>query len=153
MSSNIYIPTKEQIAELYWKDFIPPTWEDMVSDATNDFSYFDWSGLAKTEEHKKLIGKANSKPKTGKALKACIENAKLGAEARRGQKDTLAVRKKRAASLSKALTGVPRPNRRKVVIINGEKYIGVESVCEKYNITRQSVYNRIKSNKWNWYYE
>ena len=153
MSSNIYIPTKEQIAELYWEDFIAPSWEDMVYDATNDFSYFDWTGIAKTEEHKKLIGKANSKPKTGKALKACIENAKLGAEARRGQKDTMAVRKKRAASLSKALTGIPQLNRRKVIIINGEKYIGAESVCEKYNITRQTVYNRIKSNKWNWYYE
>lgn len=108
--------------------------------------------LYKTEEHKRKISEANKKPKTGKALKACIENAKLGAEARRGQRDSYEVRKKRAESLSKAIKGVERPNRRKTIIIDGREFIGMQSVTEKYKVTRQTVYNRIKSDDWDWHY-
>jgi hypothetical protein len=108
--------------------------------------------LYKTEEHRRKISIGNKKPKTGKALKACLENGKLGAEARRGQRDSYEVRKKRSESLSKSLTGVERPNRRKSIIIGGIEYIGVKAVTEKYNVTRQTVYNRIKSEDWNWHY-
>ena len=116
------------------------TWYDMQS------------SLYKTKAHKEKIRKSNSKHKTGKALEACIRNAKLGAEARKGQRDSLEVRKKRSESLSKALMGVSRPNRRKSIIIDGKKYNGMDSVCEEYDVSRQTVYNRIKSEKWDWHY-
>jgi len=110
------------------------------------------TALYKTEKHKKRIGKANSKPKSNKAREACARNAKLGTEARRGQKDSEETKRKRAESLSKALTGVPQPNRRKEIIIEGKSYIGVQSVCNEFKVTRQTVSNRIKSDKWNWQY-
>ena len=108
--------------------------------------------LYKTESHKRKISEGNKKPKSGKALEACIRNAKLGMEARRGQKDSPETRRKRAESLSKALTGVPQPQRRKIVLIDNKEYIGVASVTKEYGITRQTVYNRIKSKDWNWHY-
>lgn len=76
----------------------------------------------------------------------------LGIAARTGMKDSYEVRRKRSESLSKALSGVPRPYRRKTVIIDNTEYVGVQSVTEKYNISRQTVYNRIKSDDWNWHY-
>ena len=109
-------------------------------------------GKKQSLEWKQKIGKGNSKPKTGKALEACIKNAKLGTEARRGQKDSDKTKRKRAESLSKALTGVPQLKRRKRVIADNKEYIGMQAVCDKFNITRQTVYNRIKSADWDWRY-
>lgn len=108
--------------------------------------------LYKTEKHKEKIRKANSKPKSKKAREACIRNGKLGAEARRGQKDSEETKRKRSKSLSKAISGVPRPNNRKEIIIEGKRYLGFEMVCEEFKVTRQTVANRIKSDKWDWHY-
>jgi len=88
------------------------------------------TALYKTEKHKKRIGKANSKPKSNKAREACARNAKLGTEARRGQKDSEETKRN----------------------IEGKSYIGVQSVCNEFKVTRQTVSNRIKSDKWNWQY-
>lgn len=108
--------------------------------------------LYKTEEHKCKISQSNKKPKTGKALKACIENAKLGAEARKGMKDSIETKRKRAESVRKATAGVPKPWLNKKIIIEDQIYFGVGEVALKYNISRQTVHNRIKSKDWNWHY-
>ena len=126
--------------------------EELKEGAVSNACWFDWSGIPKSEEHKKAISIANSKPKTGKALEACKANARLGAEARRGQKDSLEVRRKRASSLSKTLTGLEQPNRRKKYKIDNKIYVGMKSIIEEFNVTRQTIYNRIKSDEWNWHY-
>ena len=109
-------------------------------------------GKAQTEEWKQKISISNSKPKSGKALEATINNAKLGAKARLGQKDSVETKTKRSKSLSKALTGKPQAHRRKKIIINGMEYIGMERICKQFNISRQTIYNRIKSDSWDWHY-
>lgn len=107
----------------------------------------------KTSEHRRKIAKGNSKPKTGNALRAAIENAKLGAEARRGQKDSQEIRLKRARSVSESTSGKPKPWLRKKLLIDGEEFFGIGIVVERYGITRQTVWYRIKSEKWpNWNY-
>ena len=148
MSKNIYIPSFDQIKDLIWEDYDPGPYE--IPQGARP--YFDWTGKTFSEEHKKAISDSNKNPKTGSAYIACIENGKLGALARKGMKDSIEVRKKRAASLSKTLKGVPRINRRKSVSIDGIIYKGVELVQNKFNISRQTVYNRIKSDQWNWEY-
>lgn len=109
-------------------------------------------GKPQSKEWRNNIGRANSKSKSGIALEASRQNAKLGSEARRGMKDTIEVKKKRAESVSKATAGKPKPHLRKKIYIDNKEYLGVTQVTEEYNITRQTVYNRIKSDKWNWYY-
>lgn len=104
-----------------------------------------------TEDHKSNIGKSNSKAKNGRALEACRENAKKGAEGRRGTKDSLEVRKKRAESLSNTLTGVDRPYRRKAINVDGTVYYGLAAVAEQYGIHTATVRNRINSSSYpNW---
>ena len=116
---------------------------------------YGWGGYnhakRKTLKHRQKIGKGNSKPKTGAALKAAIENGKKGREARKGMKDSPEVCNQRNASLSKALMGVPQPQRRKTYIIDGREYIGDQAVIDAFNISRPTIYNRVKSLNWpNW---
>ena len=151
MSKNIYTPSFNQIKDLIWEDYDPGPYS-ITQDARDTCSYFDWTGKKFSKEHKKALSESNKKPKTGVALVACLKNAKLGAIARTGMKDSYEVKRKRAESLSKVLTSVPRPNRRKTIIVDGNIYKGVELVQKKFNITRHTVYNRIKSDKWNWKY-
>jgi hypothetical protein len=116
--------------------------------------WFDWTGIPKTEEHKKAIALANSKPKKGNALQACRDNGKLASEKWRGCNHTEESKAKISESLKKSDKNKgPRYNRRKTVIIDGEKYLGVEIVANLFNITRVTVYNRIKDSRWNWHYE
>ena len=151
MSKNIYTPSFNQIKDLIWEDYDPGPYS-IPQDARDTCSYFDWTGKKFSKEHKKALSESNKKPKTGVALVACLKNAKLGAIARTGMKDSYEVKRKRAASVSKALAGKPKIHKRKFVIIDGNIYKGVELVQKKFNITRQTVYNRIKSDKWNWKY-
>ena len=147
-SDEAYILEEKILADLYKTD---PLCLNRVKGGK--LGYADnRKGKKQSEEWKQKISKANSKPKVGKALEACIANSKLGAEARRGQKDSNEVRRKRAESLSKALSGMPAPHRRKTLLIEGKEYLGVEIVTKEHNISRQTVYNRIKSDKWDWHY-
>lgn len=116
-------------------------------------AWLSLSGKIDTEEIRVMKAReANKGKRTGRRLEATLENARKGSEARRGQKDSLEVRRKRAETLSKTLTGVKRPYRQKTVIIDGVKYKGVETVTQKFGISRQTVYNRIKHKDWNWHY-
>ena len=104
-------------------------------------------GKFHSEDWKRKISQSNSKPKEGVALQACLENSKKGIEARTGMKDSNEVKLRRAQSLSKALTGVPQPQRRKKLLINGDVINGLQQAAEKYNITTNTVRNRINSDK------
>jgi hypothetical protein len=141
---------EERIIGDLWKT--DPLCLNRVSGGRRGYIYSQL-GVPKTEEWKQKIGKSNSKPKSGKALEACRNNAKIGTEKRRGQKDSKQVCEKRAQTLSKTLAGVPRPYRRKRILIDGQVYVGVEEVVTKFKVSRQTVHNRIKSPNWNWQYE
>lgn len=105
-----------------------------------------------SSEHKSKIGVSNSKPKSGKSLKATIKNGLKGANARRGQKDSEETKRKRNQSVSNATKGISKPWLCKKILIDNQEYIGFRHVIEKFGITRQTVYNRIKSDKWDWKY-
>lgn len=107
----------------------------------------------KTEEHKRNIGISNSKPKTGIALEACRNNSKIGAELRRGQKDSEETKRKRNESIRRARQSPEFKQRNKftVYLIDDIEYTGTNPITDKYNITRQTVDYRCKSSKWNWH--
>ena len=147
-SDDAYILEEKILGDLYKVD---PLCLNRVKGGKRGYAN-NRKGKSHSIEWRQKISKSNSKPKEGIALEATRNNAKLGAEARRGMKDSDEVKAKRAASLSKVITGVPQPNRRKTVVINNKKYIGVELVANEFNISRMTVYNRIKSNKWDWHY-
>lgn len=105
-------------------------------------------GVPMSNGHKLKIAKANSKPKVGKALEAAIRNSKLGSEARRGMRDSEAVCKKRADSLSRALKGVKQPKNQSIYVIDGIEYIGTEQVKKKFGLSLYRLNRRIKSKDW-----
>jgi hypothetical protein len=118
-------------------------WEDRIN----------WKGVPKSDEQRRKMSLSNSKPKSGAALAATIQNGKLGAEARRGQKDSEEVNRRRSESVSKATKGVPKKWLLQKYIIEGKEYVGMQSVTDAFGITRQTVFNRIKSEKWpDWNY-
>jgi len=109
-------------------------------------------GKAKSKEWREKIAQSNRKPKTGKAREASVRNGLIAAERRKGKKDSEETKRKRAESLSKTLTGVPRPYRRKIIVADGVEYSGFEEVMKAYNLSgRNSVYTRLKNPKWNWH--
>lgn len=105
-------------------------------------------GVPKSSEHKQKISASNRKPKVGKALVAAIQNSKLGIESRRGMKDSEEVCKKRAASLSKALKGIPQPRFKSIYLIDGVEYVGTEYVKQKFGLSLYLLNQRIKSKDW-----
>lgn len=106
-----------------------------------------------SKEHLEKRRKAMSKPKSGKALAASIANGKLGNKARQGMKDSEETKRQRNEAVSKVKKGVPVPNLRKSMLIEGVEYKGFDVVVEKYNVTRQTVWNRVKSDKFpDWSY-
>ena len=118
------------------------------------YSYGGKMGKGKklNELHKKKIGISNSKPKTGKALKACIDNFKKASELNRGKtrpkktKELISISNKKYWSKVKN-----RPWQRKTFIIDNKEYIGLEKVIQHFNISVPTVYNRIKNKKFtNW---
>lgn len=112
----------------------------------------NWRGIPKTEDHKKAIAIANSKPKTGRAYKACIENGLKGTAAWKGQHHTEETKKQVSEKNKKYWQGRPKPWLRKKININGTLYNGVAEVVKKYKVTRETVYNRIKNPDLNWNY-
>jgi hypothetical protein len=113
----------------------------------------NWKGIPKSDEQREKMSLSNKNPKTGAALVAAIRNAKLGSEARRGQTDSAEVRAKRAESVSKSTLGKPKPWLNQNYVIEGELYAGMKQVTDKFGITRQTVNNRLNSQKWpDWNY-
>ena len=106
-----------------------------------------------SKEHLEKRRRALRGSKTGKALAAVLANGKLGNKARQGMKDSEETKRQRNEAVSKAKKGVPVPNRRKSMLIEGVEYKGFDAVVEKYNVTRQTVWNRAKSDKFpDWSY-
>jgi len=107
---------------------------------------FGFDSRPKSEEHKRKIGLSNKKPKTGKALLACINNFKKASEINKGKKRP----KKTKELISKANKKYwsklkNRPWQKKTYIIEGKEYLGLEEIMKTYNITMQTIYYRIKS--------
>ena len=106
----------------------------------------------KSEKHKRKISMANKKPKTGRALKAAIENFKKASLSNIGRKHNDKWKKKQSVS-NKIYWGKikNRPWQKKTYIIEGKEYLGLDEVMKTYNISMPTVYNRIKSKKYpNW---
>lgn len=120
------------------------------------FEGFDYYAVRfKTEEHKRKIGAARSKPKTGKDLIATLENQKKATKHNTGRKQSKETQEKKRRALKQYnanLKDKTRPFLRKTIICDGVEYLGMESVTEKYSVSRQTVHNRIRSDKWDWDY-
>ena len=111
--------------------------------------------LYKTEEHKRKIAESNSKPKTGRALEAALNNIQKAQKNNMGRKQSAETQERKRQSYLKYwdnLEDKSRPHLYKKVVIDGEVYESVKVVMEKYKVTRPTVINRIKSSKWNWSY-
>jgi hypothetical protein len=74
--------------------------------------------------------------------------AKLGAEARRGMKDSPEVRARRSASVSAATTGIPKPWICKRISVDDKVYVGIGEVCKAFSISRYHVRTRLKSEQY-----
>ena len=80
MSSNIYTPTKEEIAQLYWADFVVPSEEEMLTGATlSGWGGDTFSGKTHTEETKKKMSAS------AKTRKYSAERGKKISEANKGK--------------------------------------------------------------------
>jgi hypothetical protein len=113
----------------------------------------------KSEEHKIKISISNSNPKTGKALAACLANLKKATQSNIGRKHSKETIEKRKSSLKKYLDSLSEKEKKrpwfyKKVVIDGKVIESVQKAASIYKVSRQTVHNRIKSNKFDWkYYE
>lgn len=103
-------------------------------------------GIPRDPSWNRKIGEANRKPRKDKSK--VLMAAKLGSEARRGQKDSEETKARRNAAVSQATRGVPKPYLLKVYIVNGETFKGIESVKEKYPLSSPTIFSRMKSEKY-----
>lgn len=118
--------------------------------------FFDITGLPKSDDHKKKIAQANSKKKEGKALDASLNNLKKAVEANIGRKQSADTQEKKRRSYKRYWDNKEdrsRPHLNKAVLCEGVFYESVKSVMEAFNVSRPTVINRIKSDKWDWKYE
>ena len=106
----------------------------------------------RTKEWNEKIGKSNSKPKNEKGRLACIENGKKAAAVWKGKKHTEeAKRKIGLASKGRVYSEEWKEHLYKYYIIEGKEYRGANEVLKDFSITRQTLYNRVKSEKFpNW---
>lgn len=97
---NEFIPNKQQIAELRWDDYIPPSWEQMVEDA--DRKHIPWntgkewndeikksisstlSGRKLSDDHKKKISEGNRKTAKKVLINGVVYNSVLDAVEKTG---------------------------------------------------------------------
>jgi len=96
------------------------------------------------------IGIRNFKGKPGvrtprKDKQKVLASAKLGAAARRGQKDSPEVNARRSASVHAATIGKPKPWLNKTIEIDGITYSGFADACENLKLSRYIIRTRLKS--------
>lgn len=109
--------------------------------------------IPKDEEWRKKISESNSKPKDRRGRQACIENSKKGVDAWSGQHHT----EEHKQSMSRIMTErfakgiLYRPDNRKKVYGDGVVYESLQIAADKIGVTRQTIHNRIKSDKYDWY--
>jgi hypothetical protein len=108
----------------------------------------------KTAEHKKKIAQSNSKPKNALGKKACQKNSKKGVAVWKGQHHSEEHKKHIGKIMSEFWSGKPKPLLRKKVYGDGVVYESIGQASEMCNISRTTVHNRIKNDKFDWrYYE
>lgn len=74
--------------------------------------------------------------------------ARLGTEARRGQKDSPETKAQRNASVSLATMGVPKTWLRKRLQIDDKIFIGIDAAATEFGLNRYGVRVRLKSDKY-----
>lgn len=99
-------------------------------------------GKNHSQDHKDRIGKANSKPKVGKALAATIANGLKGAEGRRGQKDSIETKRKRSASMSASTRGKPKPDHRRGYLFRGTFFNTLEEAMKSTGLSYYKILSR-----------
>ena len=102
-------------------------------------------GVPRNPEWNRKIGESNRKPRKDKAK--VLMAAKLGAEARRGQKDSLEVRMKRGASVSASTLGKPKPWMCKRIQVDDKIFVGIDAAAKEFGLNRHGVRVRLKSDK------
>ena len=140
--SNIVKLTIKEHAEAHKKLYEKyGKWEDKVA----------WLSLSKqiscAEATRLAQSMANSGKKTGRRLQAALENGKKGNQAWTGCKHR-EDSKKRISKANKKYWGKlkDRPWQKRSYFIEGKKYVGLDVIMKKYNLTMQAIYYRIKSN-------
>jgi hypothetical protein len=137
-------------------DKYPNTW---VNTSTTQLPYIDNMDELLQESLERgttMSQSALGLPKSGAALEAAIANGKKGSEARRGTHDSDAVKKAKSIKAKALYASNPehyaRPQYEKSYLIEGTIYKGHRAVVAAYGVTRQTVANRINSEKfpdWN----
>lgn len=107
--------------------------------------------MPKDEEWKRKIALSNSKPKDKKGRKACQENSKKACDAWRGQSHTEEHKKHIRKLMSEYWTDRPRPLHRKKVYGDGIVYESLSIAAETLGVSRQTIHNRIKNDKFDWH--
>ena len=122
-------------------------WQDKVA----------WLSLSKqinTDEIRRMLAsEANKGPRSGRRLEATIENGKKGNEAWNGCKHTEESKAKISKANKKYWGDLKvRPWQYKATyIVDGLEWVGVRDITKAYNVSRQTVRNRCKSDKFpNW---
>tara|TARA_B110000902_G_C14083425_1_gene504076 strand:+ start:281 stop:787 length:507 start_codon:yes stop_codon:yes gene_type:complete len=144
--SNLIRLTVEEHAEEHRKLYEEyGRWQDHVA----------WKGLSGqitcAEAIKLAQSIANSRPKTGSALIACRENGKKANGAWKGKHHTEESKRIISENSRRFHTGRPKLKHRKKVCGDGMVYESLNSAAEINGVTRQTIHNRIKSEKYEWY--
>jgi hypothetical protein len=106
------------------------------------WSGFSYASLYKTKKHCKAIGDAlRNKKRSGEALDKCRKSAKLGAEARRGMKDTEEVKRKRAESVKRTMNDPEFKQKHyySIYVIEGTNYVE-KKLCLMYTQLHAILY-------------
>jgi len=93
---------------------------------------------------------ANKGPRTGRRLEATLENGKKGSQVWKGQKHT----EESKLSISKSNKEYWSHQKERPwqyvakFMIEGVSYTGTKPIEDKYGVTRQTIYNRCKNDRW-----
>lgn len=142
-NEDAFAKEKEVIGDLWKTDNLCL---NKVPGGKGGFSHISWKGIKKSETHRLKIGQSNKKPRKDK--EKVLQAAKLGAEARRGMKDTDEVKSRRSKSLSLALTGKPRVDLMKKFNILGKNFIGLKEASNLLGVSKYIIRNRVKSDEY-----
>ena len=115
-------------------------WEDKVA----------WLSLSKQiscAEATRLAQSMANKNKTPDQINACNRNRQLALKAWTGCKHKEDSKKRISKANKKYWAKLKnRPWQKRTYFIEGKKYIGLDVIMKKYNLTMQAIYYRIKSN-------
>lgn len=141
---NLILLTVEEHAETHRKLYEQyGRWQDKAA----------WLSLSKQigkiELQKMIASEANKGKRSGKRLEATLENGKKGNKVWKGQKHS-EESKKSISQSNKTYWSEQKVRPWQYVsryTIEGINYTGYADIIEKYKISRQTVYNRCKSDK------